>query len=67
MATRRLKYYFDAHKIVILASYPLKNILGKPEQSGRLSKIAIELSKFDIQYRPRSSIKGQELAEFVTK
>ena len=26
---------------------------------------AIELNEFDIEYRPRSAIKGQVLAEFI--
>lgn len=37
MASKKLRHYFGAHKIVILTSYPLKNILGKLKQSGRLS------------------------------
>ena len=28
---------------------------------------AIELSEFDIQYRPRTAIKGQAVADFITK
>ena len=28
---------------------------------------AIELSKFDIQYRPRTAIKGQVVADFIAE
>ena len=28
-------------------------------------KLAIELSKFDIRYKPKTAIKGQVLADFV--
>ena len=28
---------------------------------------AVELSEFDIQYRPRTAIKGQVVADFITE
>ena len=28
---------------------------------------AIELSEFDIQYRPRTAIKGQAVADFIVE
>ena len=43
----------------------MKQILHKQETTGRLIKWAIELSKFDIRYKPRTTIKGQILADFI--
>ena len=43
----------------------MKQVLHKPETSERLMKWAIELSEFDIRYKPKTAIKGQVLAEFV--
>ena len=43
----------------------MKQVLHKPETSGRLMKWATELSKFDIRYKPKTVIKGQVLADFV--
>ena len=43
----------------------MKQVLHKPETSGRLMKWAIELSEFDIRYKPKKAIKGQVLADFV--
>ena len=43
----------------------MKQVLHKPETSGRLMKWAIELSEFDIRYRPKTAMKGQVLADFV--
>ncbi|XP_052627159.1 uncharacterized protein LOC128133680 [Lactuca sativa] len=40
-------------------------VLLKPETSGRLAKWAIELGEHDINYRPRTSIKGQAPADFL--
>ena len=63
--TRKLCPYFQAHTIEIPTEYPMKQVLHKPETSGRLMKWAIELSEFDIRYKPKTTIKGQVLADFV--
>ena len=62
---RKLRPYFQAHTIEIPTEYPMKQVLHKPETSGRLMKWAIELSEFDIRYKPKTEIKGQILADFV--
>ena len=43
----------------------MKQILHKLETSGKLVKWSIELSEFDIRYKPRTVIKGQGLADFI--
>ncbi|KAL2227192.1 UNVERIFIED_CONTAM: Retrovirus-related Pol polyprotein from transposon [Sesamum indicum] len=65
VTTRRLRPYFQSHKIIVLMNQPLKNILSRPEVSGRLVKWAIELGEHDIDYQARTSEKGQILADFV--
>ena len=62
---RKLCPYFQAHTIEISTEYPMKQVLHKPETSGRLMKWAIELSEFDIRYKLKIAIKGQILADFV--
>ena len=64
-AARKLRPYFQAHTIEVLKKFPMKQVLHKPETSGRLMKWAIELSEFDIRYKPKTAIKGQVLADFV--
>ena len=66
-AARKLRPYFQAHTIEVPTEYPMKQVLHKPETSGRLMKWAIELSEFDIRYKPKTAIKGQVLAEFVVE
>ena len=65
IAARKLRPYFQAHTIEVSTEYPMKQVLHKPETSGRLMKWAIELSEFDIRYKPKTTIKGQVLADFV--
>ena len=62
---RRLRPYFQAHTIEIQTEHPMKQILHKPETSGRLVKWAIKPSEFDIRYKPRTAIKEQVLADFI--
>ena len=64
-ATRKLCPYFKAHTIEVATEFPMKQVLHKPETSGRLMKWAIELSEFDIRYKPKTAIKGQVLADLV--
>ena len=52
MAVRKLKPYFQAHTIIVLSNQPLKRAMNSPEATGRMALWAIELSEFDIQYRP---------------
>ncbi|GJV44877.1 reverse transcriptase domain-containing protein [Tanacetum coccineum] len=42
-------------------------ILSNPEVSGRLLKWSFELEEHDIHYRPRTSVKGQILADFIVE
>ncbi|XP_052205170.1 uncharacterized protein LOC127809995 [Diospyros lotus] len=66
-ASRKLCPYFQAHQIDVLTKYPLKQILQKLDTSGHLLKWAIELAQFDLEYRPRTAIKGQALADFIAE
>jgi hypothetical protein len=38
ISARKLRPYFQAHTIIVLTNLPLKQVLQKPETSGRLIK-----------------------------
>jgi hypothetical protein len=67
MASRKLRHYFQAHRITMVTSYPLGQILHNREGTGRVVKWAIELSEFDLHFEPRHAIKSQALADFVAE
>nr|XP_043638087.1 uncharacterized protein LOC122609091 [Erigeron canadensis] len=66
-AARRLRRYFQAHPIEVLTDKPIKQVLTKPEVSGRLAKWEIELGEHEVEFRPKNSVKGQVLADFLAE
>ena len=65
VAAKKLRPYFQAHPIVVLANLPLRSTIHKPNLSRRMTRWAIELSEFVIQYKPRLTLKGQILEDFL--
>ncbi|KAL6332056.1 hypothetical protein AAG906_020735 [Vitis piasezkii] len=66
-ASQKLHTYFQAHSVVVLTDQPLRNILHKPDLTGRMLQWAIELSEYEIEYQSRLSMKGQVMADFVVE
>nr|CAN76815.1 hypothetical protein VITISV_044116 [Vitis vinifera] len=64
-AAQKLRPYFQAHPVIVLTDQPLRNILHKPDLTGRMLQWVIELSEFGIEFQPRLSMKGQVMADFV--
>ncbi|XP_058106349.1 uncharacterized protein LOC131249561 [Magnolia sinica] len=60
-------YYYKVYTIIVPTNQPLHQVLQKPEVSGRLTKWAIELGKFDVKYQPQSAIKGQVVVDFIVE
>ena len=63
--TRKLPHYFQAHTVVVLIQLPLKFVLRTADYIGRIALWNTILGAFDIKYMPRTSIKGQVLANLV--
>ena len=56
VAARKLRPYFQAFLVSVITNQPLRQTLYKLDASSRLVKWAIELSEFDIDYKPRADI-----------
>ena len=52
-AARKLRPYFQAHPVVVLIDLPLRGIIHKPDLPRRMARCSMELSEYDIQYKPR--------------
>ena len=58
MATQKLLHYFTDHKVSVVTSYPLGDIVRNHDAIGRISKWALELMGHDIRYIPCTAIKS---------
>jgi hypothetical protein len=65
MSARKLRHYFEAHRIRVLTNQPLNDIFGNRDSSGRTRKWVMELSKHVINFEKRSTIKSWVLADFI--
>jgi hypothetical protein len=67
ITSRKLRHYFQAHKIVVPSPFPLGEIIRNHDANGRIVKWAVELGEFEIDFGPRQAIKSQILADFVSE
>ena len=51
-AAKKLRPYFQAYTIIVLTNHPLRKAMNKPDAAGQLIQWSIELSEFEIDYRP---------------
>ena len=65
--TWKLPHYFQAYTVVILTQLPLRAIFQSVDYTGKIVKWGTVLLAFDIKYMPRTSIKGQVLADLVAE
>jgi hypothetical protein len=61
----KLSHYFQAHRIEVHTSSTLGKILNNTKSTGKIAKWAIELSMYDIVYKPGTTIKAQALSDFM--
>ncbi|GJW43934.1 reverse transcriptase domain-containing protein [Tanacetum coccineum] len=64
---KRLRRYFQVHPIAVITDQPIKQIISRLDVAGRLQKWSVMLGEHNITYRPRTSVKGQILADFLAE
>ncbi|XP_074587632.1 uncharacterized protein LOC141843477 [Curcuma longa] len=67
LSIRKLRPYFLSHPVTVMTNSNLGRLLTQPKISGWLVKWTVELGEYDIQYQPRTAIKAQALADFLTE
>nr|GFA44304.1 reverse transcriptase domain-containing protein [Tanacetum cinerariifolium] len=65
IAAKRLRRYFQAHPLTVIPDQPIKQVMSRPDAVGRLQQWSIMLGEHNITYRPRTSVKGQILVDFL--
>jgi ribonuclease HI len=67
VASRKLRHYFHAHRVVVVTSFPLRAILHNSNATGNIAKWATKLAEFQLDFRPHHTIKSQVLADFIVE
>ena len=67
VASRKLRPYFQDHTIFVMMNQPIRKAMSRLDVVGRMVQWAVELSQFDIDYKPQTAMKAQTLADFVTE
>jgi hypothetical protein len=65
IASRKLRHYFQAHKISVVTSYLVKAVLHNPNATGNIAKWALELAEFELDFLPHHAVESRVLADFV--
>uniref|UniRef100_A0A2N9H888 Integrase catalytic domain-containing protein n=1 Tax=Fagus sylvatica TaxID=28930 RepID=A0A2N9H888_FAGSY len=58
---------FFASTVTVLTDLPLKMLMHSSDFSGRITRWGVHLGSLGVEYKPRTSIKGQVLADFVAE
>jgi hypothetical protein len=67
VASRKLRHYFQAHRVVVVTSFLLRAILHNSNATGNITKWAAELAEFQLDFQPRHAVKSQVLADFIVE
>ena len=67
ITSKKLRHYFQVHKVSVVTTYPLRPILRNREGTGRIVKWAVKLVEFDLHFVSRQAIKSQALSDFVAE
>jgi hypothetical protein len=67
LTARKLRHYFDDHKVIVVTGFWIGDILHNKEAIGRIAKWACELGAHDIEFRPHAAVKTQALVYFVSE
>ena len=67
VALRKLHPYFQAHTILVMTDQPLRKAMGRLDAIRRMIQWAVELRQYNVNYRPRTAIKAQTLADFIAE
>ncbi|KAJ9553131.1 hypothetical protein OSB04_017176 [Centaurea solstitialis] len=66
-AAKKLRHYFESHHIIVCDQLSTQDGASKTRTDRTSSKWSIYLSGFDIEFKPKTAIKSQVLADFVAE
>jgi hypothetical protein len=67
ITSRKLRHYFNGHKITVVTNFSLGDILSNRDATGCIFKWAVELGALNIDFTPCKAIKSQALVDFIAE
>jgi hypothetical protein len=67
VASRKLRHYFQAHRVLVVTSFLLRAILHNSNTTDNIAKRAVELAEFQLDFQPHHAVKSQDLADFIVE
>jgi hypothetical protein len=67
ITSRKLRHYFQDHKIVVPSSFPPGEIIHNRDANDHIVKWSAELGEFEIEFCLRQAIKLKILLDFVSE
>jgi hypothetical protein len=64
ITSRKLRHYFQAHKITMSSSFPLGEINLNRDTNSPIVKWSVELGEFDIEFCPRQASRRSSLTSY---
>jgi hypothetical protein len=58
VASRKLHHYFQAHRVMVVTSFPLRAILHNSNATGNIAKWVAELAEFQLDFQPHHAVKS---------
>jgi hypothetical protein len=58
ITSRKLRHYFEGHKITVVTDFPLRDILRNKDATRCISKWVVELGALSIDFSPQKAIKS---------
>jgi hypothetical protein len=67
MTARKLRHYFEGHRIRVITNQPLNDLFTNKEASTRIIKWGVELSEYTVDFERRSVIKIASLGRLCRR
>jgi ribonuclease HI len=67
VVSRKLRHYFQAHRVMVVTSFPLRAILHNSNATGNIAKWAAKLAEFQLDFQPCHAVKCQVLDDFIVE
>uniref|UniRef100_A0A2N9HTD2 Integrase catalytic domain-containing protein n=1 Tax=Fagus sylvatica TaxID=28930 RepID=A0A2N9HTD2_FAGSY len=65
-AAKKLSHYFQASTVTVLTDLPLKVLMHSLDFSGQITRWGVHLGSLGVEYKPRTSIKGQLVVNHIS-